>query len=507
MGHGAMGISFRELALSVAALAVLLVAVSALVRRFASERAVHLRKPSGLFATFALLSVLYVGAHALELSAAARWLAVSVRVVGGLTAVSLAALAILDVLARVLGRLVPTIVIDLVSAAGYAVVVGLALADSGINPTSAIAGTTVVAAVLTVSLQSTLGNVVGGVALQIDGSVHVGDWVQLDGGRVGCVSAVRWRHVVLDTRDGDAIVVPNSVLLAQPFTVLARRNGDLHPHRQTVHFRVDFRFDPAHVCGVVAQALRAAPIVDVASDPPPHCVCLELARGDEGSALYAARYFLTDLWRDAPVDSDVRARIHAALRRAEIPLAVPVITNLNTSAPTSQSRRAAQVARAYEALRALGLFASLSDDECRTLASSVAYAPFAPGELITRQGAVAEHLFLVTGGVVEVRSQSEGRDPQAWEISAPGFFGEMGLLTGEPRRASVFAKGSVECFKLERRGLEEVVRRRPAVAVELGEALAERQAQLAASASIAPSRVERPTAAGLASAIRRLFGV
>ncbi len=500
-----MGISLRELALSVAALAVLLVAVSALVRRFAPERVVHLRKPSGLFATFALMAVLFVGAHALELSAAARWLAVCVRVTGGLAAVSLGALAILDVLARVLGRLVPSIVIDLVSAAGYVLVVGVALAESGLNPTSAIAGTTVVAAVLTVSLQSTLGNVVGGVALQIDGSVHVGDWVQLESGRVGCVSAVRWRHVVLDTRDGDAIVVPNSLLLAQPFTVLARRNGGLHPHRQTVFFRVDFRFDPAHVCAVVEQAMRAGPIRDVASDPLPHCVCLELARVDEGSALYAVRYFLQDLWRDVPVDSDIRARIHAALDRAHIPFAVPVVTNLNTAAPTAASRRESLLARAYEAVRDLPLFASLSDDECRTLAKSVAYSPFAPGELITRQGSVAHHLYLVTSGVVEVRSQQDGKESQSWEIAAPGFFGEMGLLTGEARRASVFAKVPVACFKLERHGLEEVLRRRPEVAFELGEALAERQAQLEASPSAVGSRSEQPSAAGIAQTIRRLF--
>lgn len=500
-----MGISLRELALSVAALAVLLVTVSTLVRRFAPERVVHLRKPTGLFTTFALASLLYVGAHALELPSAARWLAVAVRVVGGLTAVSLGALTILDVVARVLGRLVPSIVIDLVSAAGYVLVVGVALADSGINPTSAIAGTTVLAAVLTVSLQSTLGNVVGGVALQIDGSVHVGDWLQLEGGRVGCVSAVRWRHVVLDTRDGDAIVVPNSVLLAQPFTVLARRNGGLHPHRQSVFFRVDFRFDPAIVCAAVEQAMRGGPIRDVAADPLPQCVCLELARGDEGSALYAVRYFLQDLWRDAPVDSDIRARIHAALARARIPLAVPVITNLNTHAPTSTSRRETQVGRAYEALRALQLFASLSDDECRTLARTVTYSPFAPGELITRQGAVAHHLYLVTAGAVEVRSLHEGRETQSWEISAPGFFGEMGLLTGEPRRASVFAKGSASCFKLERHGLEEVLKRRPEVAFELGEALAERQAQLEASTNSVGVRAEEPSAAGFAHAIRRLF--
>ena len=66
----------------------------------------------------------------------------------------------------------------------------------------------VVSAVLAISLQSTLGNILGGVALQLDGSIHEGDWIQLENGKQGKVRAIRWRHTVVETRDWSTIIVP-----------------------------------------------------------------------------------------------------------------------------------------------------------------------------------------------------------------------------------------------------------------------------------------------------------
>ena len=62
----------------------------------------------------------------------------------------------------------------------------------------------------------------------------------------------------------------------------------------------------------------------VAPDPPPNCVCMDFTKDNrESFATYAVRYWLTDLAADDPTNSRVRARIYTALRRAEIPLALP----------------------------------------------------------------------------------------------------------------------------------------------------------------------------------------
>jgi CRP-like cAMP-binding protein len=259
----------------------------------------------------------------------------------------------------------------------------------------------------------------------------------------------------------------------------------------------------------VLHAVKASPLAHVVDSPAPAVVCLELGRAeDASSALYAVRYWITDLSRDTSTDSEVRARVHAGLRRAGIPLALPTVTNLNTEADDADGQRERRVERALSVLRGLDLFAALSDEECARLAEGVATCPFAPGEVITRQGAVAHFLYVLAAGTVEVRVETEGQPPRTWDITAPAFFGEMGLLTGEPRLASVLARTPVECLKLERAVFEEVLVRRPEVANGLGEAIARRQAQLDASASRSGVAATTPaTGTSIAAAIRGFFGL
>ena len=57
----------------------------------------------------------------------------------------------------------------------------------------------------------------------------------------------------------------------------------------------------------------------------------------------------------------------------------------------------------------------------------------------------------------------------------------MGMLTGEPRRATVTAQSDVECYRLDKTGFEEVIRSRPAIAEEMAAILAERNMQLASA--------------------------
>src|ERR1041384_1603602 len=51
--------------------------------------------------------------------------------------------------------------------------------------------------------------ILGGIALQLDDSIHLGDWLQLPNGQQGKVKAIRWRHTVVETRNWDTVIVPN----------------------------------------------------------------------------------------------------------------------------------------------------------------------------------------------------------------------------------------------------------------------------------------------------------
>ena len=163
-------------------------------------------------------------------------------------------------------------------------------------------------------LQSTLGNILGGVALQLDGSIHVGDWVQLENGKQGKVNEIRWRHTVVETRDWDTIIVPNADAPRaehhhprQAQRTAASSTGCGSTSTSTSATR------PSHVIDVVSDALAArADRERRASDPKPNVICYDFAKdGRDSFAYYAVRYWLTDLAVDDPTSSRVRARIYS----------------------------------------------------------------------------------------------------------------------------------------------------------------------------------------------------
>jgi small-conductance mechanosensitive channel/CRP-like cAMP-binding protein len=393
-----------------------------------------------------------------------------------------------SVLLPTLGMELPLIASDLLVGLGYVVTTLTILARHGLDPTSALVSGAVVSAVLAISLQNTIGNVLGGVALQLDGSIHEGDWIQLENGRQGRVRAVRWRHTVVEARDYSTIIVPNAQLLASNIIILGKRDGTTAPQRVGVTFNVDFRYPPSRVIEVVELALRDAPIENVAPDPQPRVVCVELAETVSSVARYSANFSIQDLGDDLLTSSRVRARVYTALRRAGIPLAVPTTRQVVEVQDEDRAKRreSRQTDERLASLKTVHLFRAFTEDELRQLASGMTHSLYTAGERITRQGAVAHSLYVMTSGAVEVRTlvdrdgdgPDRGQPVTVAQITAPGYFGEMGLITGEPRTADVIAVTDVDCFLLGKETFEIVMLGRPKIADELSETLAQRKVEL-----------------------------
>jgi small-conductance mechanosensitive channel/CRP-like cAMP-binding protein len=398
--------------------------------------------------------------------------------------INLVAIALFDLLFHFARWDYPDIVHELSVGAAYIVAGVWLMHRSGVNVSSIVATSAVVTAVIGLSLQATLGNVVGGIALQLDDSIREGDWIELESKVQGRVRQIRWRHSVIETRDWDTLIVPNSQLLAQTIKVLGKRNGDKAPHRMWVYFSVDFRFAPGQVISIVNEALQAAPIPNVAAEPKAHCILFDLGKEQRDSyAYYAVRYWLNDLSSDDPASSLVRERIYAALKRAGIPLALPAATVfLSQDDPEhAERKRTREHAFRLAALKNVELFAQLSEEEMAKLAESVRVAPFSAGEVITRQGSPAHWLYILTKGKAEVRlSGGTGEEKRVAELIAPSFFGEMALMTGAPREATVVAMTDVECLRVDKDDFREILARRPEIAKEMSAVLAQRRVELVA---------------------------
>jgi hypothetical protein len=459
-----------------------LVLVAALVSRFSRDRRHKIRR---VFILYVLAVAAEFAARALGSAKLLLWhdrLEFSGHLLESFVVINLVAIAIFDVITPALAFSVPIIASDLISGCAYVVATLGSLNSAGVDPTSVLGASAVVSAVLALSLQSTLGNVIGGVALQLDGSVKVGDWVQLENGRQGKVREIRWRHCVLETRDWGTLIVPNSSLLQSQILVLGKREGQPRQHRLWVYFNVDFRFAPSRVVAVVNEALQASAIPNVALDPRPHAIVMDLSRdGKESFGYYAVRYWLTDLAVDDPTSSLVRQRIYMALKRAGIPLARPTSSSVFMTEEPPAARLARHRETRVKALSDLALFAPLTDDERASIAEHLIFAPFAAGELVTRAGNVAHWLYILIAGEVDIQLR-EGDDTKLLStITAPGYFGEMGMMTGAPRAADVIARTDVECYRLDKSGFQQILAARPELAKDMSRTMAKRRAELKAA--------------------------
>ncbi len=350
---------------------------------------------------------------------------------------------------------------------------------AGLELGSILATSAVITAVVAFAMQDTLGNILGGLALQLDNSIEVGDWIKVDD-IAGKVVDIRWRSTLVETRNWETVVFPNSQLMKNKFLVLGRRTDQPVQWRRWVWFNVGLDVSPSRVIDVVEQSILHTDIANVAKNPPPNCVLMDM--DNKGYARYALRYWLTDLTPDDPTDGALRWHIMTALQRAGLKLAVEErsihLTKENEKYEEVVHQR--EVLLRIKTLRRVELFSPMTESELKALAERLRYSPFARGNIITRQGDDRSHwLYIIINGEAEVFLDTpEGGRRVLNTLGKGSFFGEMALLTGAPRRASVMAKTDVECYRLDKDAFEEILRARPSIAEEVSHILAVRKAQL-----------------------------
>jgi hypothetical protein len=221
----------------------------------------------------------------------------------------------------VLGKVaVPQILAEVLMALVLVVFAFWRMTAVGVNLAGIVTTSAVVTGVLAFSLQETLGNLWGGIQLQLDNTCRIGDWIHVDT-VMGQVVDIRWRYVAVATNSGETVIIPNGSLSKSRVMVLSRRGDKRIPWRREVEFGVAYEIPPARVIAAVEAALKRAEIPNVAASPQLDVLCRDFG---ESSYQYVVRYWLTDLVQDTWTDSQVRLHVAATLarQRMEIPIRI-----------------------------------------------------------------------------------------------------------------------------------------------------------------------------------------
>ncbi|NCO68974.1 MAG: cyclic nucleotide-binding domain-containing protein [Acidobacteria bacterium] len=222
----------------------------------------------------------------------------------------------------------------------------------------------------------------------------------------------------------------------------------------------------------------------------PEILVAELA---DNGIVYECRVWTRQPGRGAEIRDAVLERARMGLTRAGIEIPFPQRTVLIRRAAVDDAS-----GHCRRALAATPLFAGLGDDVLDDLAAASRPLEFAPGEAVVHEGDASLALYVVAAGNLEVErgGQSVGR------VGAGEVFGEMALLTGRRRAATVRSQSAVQAIEIDAGALRAVLVGHPELAEELAERVAVRQHEMA---SVGEVEVEDETPRGLAAYLRERF--
>jgi small-conductance mechanosensitive channel/CRP-like cAMP-binding protein len=350
------------------------------------------------------------------------------------------------------------------------------------------------AVVVGFALQDTLGNLFSGLAIQIERPFRVGHWIAV-GAQEGQVQEITWRATKLRTKAGQFLIVPNGVISKE---AILNYSEPTIPTRVEVQVGASYLTPPNDVKAAIAEALNNSPLA--LASPPPNII---LQNFGASAVDYLVQFWIGDYAVDAPARDQVRTNIWYVFRRHNIEIPWPIQVEYHRHELPLRSD--GDVAAAAARLAAIDLFATLPQDARLALSRTAQEHIFAAGEAIVIQGDSGSSMFVVLQGEVRVVLEPAGQEVA--RIGPGGFFGEMSMLTGEPRTATVRAIHDVRVLEIPAERFREVALERAGLVEHISSVVTARRAGLdearaAATASPAVATVPRSLFSRIQSFLR-----
>jgi len=329
-----------------------------------------------------------------------------------------------------------------------------------------VATSGVIAIVVGLALQNTLGDVFSGLSLSVEKPYEIGDAVLLEGGVEGEVIQINWRSTHLRNSQNDVVIIPHSSMakmrIQNHSAVTARYGGNLS-------VVVDSRNEPQLALEILKQAVMACPII--LQEPVPSVAAIEF----KDDRITYNVYFSTSSFASA---EEARSQILTQLWKRARPG-----HHLSDSGPIFFFGEEELVDR-------LSIFEPLSAEEKKQLSARVVRRHFKAGEQLLMQGAKAESVQFVFFGVIRITHQGQdARELKLGRLGPGDSFGKISLLTGMAASATFTALSSGLLLGLCSADLKPILESRPELAESFSHLVAKQQHHLAILGEAAIHRV------------------
>jgi small-conductance mechanosensitive channel len=330
--------------------------------------------------------------------------------------------------------------------------------------TGLLAGSGVVAIILGLAGQNLLGGIIAGVSLQINRPYNVGDWLQV-GDRYAEVMEINWRSTRLRTNDTIYLDIPNNEIVKQTIVNL---HYPTEVHAMRVRVGLEYHVPPNLAKDVLAHAAQTAN--GVLPHPPVRVFLVDFA---DFAMIYEIKFYMGNHARINEINDAVRTNMWYALKRHGLTVPFPIRTlhvRRHAARPMEDEK-----AEAREILRAEPIFECLSDTQLDNLVQQAHLNHFGRGERVIEEGAEGDSMFVLLRGMASVLVAKNGARIQVATLGAGDCFGEMSLLTGEKRSATVRADADCYVMEIGKPIMAGVIRDAPGCLEQLSDLLAKRR--------------------------------
>jgi len=327
-----------------------------------------------------------------------------------------------------------------------------------------VATSGVLAVILGIAGQNLLGNIIAGISLQINRPYKVGDWLKV-GETYGEVMEINWRSTRLCTNDTIYLDIPHNEI-AKSTIVNLHYPTELHAMR--IRVSVDYLVPPNRVKDALARAAQNA--LNVVPEPKVRIFLVDFA---ESAVIYEIKYYMMNHARINETNDSVRTNVWYELKRQGIRIPYPIRTLHLERGRTRPIEQEEDEARAI--LRGESLFECLSDDQIDTMVKQSRLNHFGRGERVIEEGADGDSMFVLLRGAAKVSVAKNGSSIAVANLNSGDCFGEMSLLTGEKRSATVRADGDCYVMEIGKEVMSGIIRESPDCLRQLSEILATRK--------------------------------
>jgi small-conductance mechanosensitive channel/CRP-like cAMP-binding protein len=327
-----------------------------------------------------------------------------------------------------------------------------------------LAGSGVVAIILGFAGQNFFAGIIGGISIQINRPYKVGDWLQV-GERFAEVREINWRSTRLCTNDDIYLDIPNNEMVSHQIVNL---HYPTEIHAMRIRVGVEYKNPPNLVKDALGRAAQSAK--NVVPNPPVKVFLVDFA---DHAVIYEIKYYMGNHARINETNDAVRTNVWYELKRQGITIPFPIRTlrvERKAARPVQEDQE-----EALSILRDEPLFSCLSEEQLNQLVTRARLSTFGRGERVIREGAEGDSMFVLLRGAAEVSISKNGSSIPVATLKAPDCFGEMSLLTGERRTATVRAETDCQVMEIGKPVMAEVLRASPDCLERLSELLASRK--------------------------------